>query len=97
MGFQEILVLLIIALIVFGPKRLPDLARHLGRLTGQMRRLAWEFRSALEQEASEADGETGNEQTVTDVFDGDDSVRKLDKSDDSRDDCVNFPAETHHE
>jgi sec-independent protein translocase protein TatA len=30
-GFPEIIVLLVIALIVFGPKRLPELGRSLGR------------------------------------------------------------------
>ncbi len=47
-GFQEILVILIVALLVFGPKRIPELARNLGRLTRELRYLAWEFRSALE-------------------------------------------------
>jgi sec-independent protein translocase protein TatB len=37
-GFQEILVIAVIALIVFGPDRLPELAREAGKLVGRFRR-----------------------------------------------------------
>ncbi len=40
--------ILVLALVVFGPKRLPELARQLGRITREIRKLSWEFRSALE-------------------------------------------------
>lgn len=52
-GFQEILIILLVALLIFGPRRLPELARHLGRLMRELRQLAWEFRSALELETLE--------------------------------------------
>jgi sec-independent protein translocase protein TatA len=53
LGFQEMFVILMLALIVFGPKRLPELARQLGRLTREIRKLSWEFRSAIELESLE--------------------------------------------
>ena len=38
LGFSEILLILVIALIVFGPKRLPEVAKTLGRTVGGFKR-----------------------------------------------------------
>lgn len=46
-GFQELLVILVIALLVFGPKRLPELARSLGKGVAEFRRASAELRSHL--------------------------------------------------
>ncbi len=47
-GFQELLLILLIALVVFGPKRLPELGRALGRALREFRRASDEFRSTIE-------------------------------------------------
>lgn len=47
-GFQELLVLMVIALLVFGPDKLPDLGRRLGRAMREFRRASDEFRSTIE-------------------------------------------------
>ncbi|MGH2651489.1 MAG: Sec-independent protein translocase subunit TatA/TatB, partial [Actinomycetota bacterium] len=47
-GFQELLVLMGIALLVFGPYKLPDLGRALGRAMREFRRASDEFRSTIE-------------------------------------------------
>lgn len=47
MSFTETLVILIVAVIVFGPKRLPEMARKLGRWTGMVRRAGDEFKRQL--------------------------------------------------
>ncbi|MBW2652632.1 MAG: twin-arginine translocase TatA/TatE family subunit, partial [Deltaproteobacteria bacterium] len=39
-GMQEIIIILVVALIVIGPKKLPDLAKALGRALGEFRRAA---------------------------------------------------------
>lgn len=44
-GPLEILVVGVIALIVFGPKRLPELARSMGRALAEFRRQAGELRA----------------------------------------------------
>ena len=49
-GFQEIIVILIIVLILFGPKRLPELARMIGKGLAEFRRAANDFKSAIELE-----------------------------------------------
>ncbi len=48
-GMQELLVILVIALIVFGPKRLPELARSLGRGLAEFRRASSDLRGALRE------------------------------------------------
>jgi len=48
-GIQEILVIMVLALIIFGPDKLPDLGRRLGRAMREFRRASDEFRSTVEQ------------------------------------------------
>ena len=47
-GFQELILILVIALLVFGPRKLPELGRALGRAMREFRRASDEFRSTLE-------------------------------------------------
>ena len=50
-GTPELLVLLVIAFIVFGPKQLPRVARAVGRLVGEWRKLTGDVRKTIEDEA----------------------------------------------
>ena len=52
LGFTEILVILVVALLVFGPDRLPELARNLGRGLAEFRRASSDLRRSV-LEASE--------------------------------------------
>lgn len=54
LGMSELLVIGIVALIVIGPKDLPELFRSLGRFTAKMRGMAREFSRAMEAAADEA-------------------------------------------
>ena len=49
-GFSEILLILVVALVVIGPKRLPELARILGRGLAEIRRASDEFRGVLNED-----------------------------------------------
>jgi sec-independent protein translocase protein TatB len=61
MGMPEILLILAIALVVIGPKKLPDLAKSLGRALGEFRRATDDIKSSLD-----ADGDL---KEVKDTFD----------------------------
>src|SRR5215470_3543535 len=47
-GLQELVVIFVIALLVFGPKNLPQLGRALGRAMREFRKASDEFRSTIE-------------------------------------------------
>jgi sec-independent protein translocase protein TatA len=47
-GLQELVVIFVIALLVFGPKNLPQLGRALGRAMREFKRASDEFRSTIE-------------------------------------------------
>ncbi len=49
-GFSEILVILVLALIVLGPERLPGVVRRVGRWVGRARAMARQFQDQLEEE-----------------------------------------------
>jgi len=46
-GMHELLVILIVALLVLGPKRLPEIARSLGKGMAEFRRASTEFQRTL--------------------------------------------------
>ncbi len=50
MSFSETIFLFFLALIIFGPKKLPEIARQAGRLLAELRRASNEFRSQIETE-----------------------------------------------
>lgn len=54
LGWTELLVIGVVALIVVGPKDLPVLFRNLGRLTGRARAMAREFTDAMNDAADQA-------------------------------------------
>jgi sec-independent protein translocase protein TatB len=49
-GFGEILLIMVIALVVLGPEKLPKLAADIGRWTGRARAMARQLRAQLDQE-----------------------------------------------
>jgi sec-independent protein translocase protein TatA len=49
-GMPELIIILVIALIIFGPRKLPELGRSLGRSIGEFKRASNELRSTLEEE-----------------------------------------------
>ena len=65
MGMPEIIVILIIALLVIGPKKLPELAKSLGRAIGEFKRATHDLKDAINVE------ETVNEfkKPLTDISD----------------------------
>jgi sec-independent protein translocase protein TatB len=56
-GFSgEMLFLFFLVLILFGPKKLPEIARQVGRFMNEFRRASNEFRSQIESEINSLEG-----------------------------------------
>ena len=49
-GMPELIIILVIALIIFGPRKLPELGRSLGRSINEFKKASNELRSTLEDE-----------------------------------------------
>src|SRR5919112_6038247 len=50
LGMPELIIILVIALIIFGPRKLPELGRSLGRSINEFKKASNELRSTLEEE-----------------------------------------------
>jgi sec-independent protein translocase protein TatA len=49
-GMPELLIIFLIALVIFGPRKLPELGRSLGKSLAEFKRASNELRSTLEEE-----------------------------------------------
>ena len=49
-GMPELVIILVIALIIFGPRKLPELGRSLGKSIGEFKRASNELRNTLDEE-----------------------------------------------
>jgi TatA/E family protein of Tat protein translocase len=50
LGFPELMIIMVIALIIFGPRKLPELGRSLGKSIGEFKKASNELKSTLEEE-----------------------------------------------
>jgi sec-independent protein translocase protein TatB len=56
-GFSgEMIFLFLLVLILFGPKKMPEIGRQIGRFLNEFRRASYEFRSQIESEINSLDG-----------------------------------------
>lgn len=76
-GAQELLLIVVVAILVIGPKDMPNALRHAGRWIGKLRRLSNSFRSGLdamireaEMEEMERKWQEQNEQIMREYPDG---------------------------
>jgi sec-independent protein translocase protein TatA len=50
LGGPEIVLILVIALIVFGPRRLPDIGKSMGKMLAEFRKASNDFKRTIEEE-----------------------------------------------
>ena len=50
LGIPELLLIFIVALLVFGPKRLPEIGRTLGKALGEFKKATDELKNTIERE-----------------------------------------------
>ncbi len=62
-GWSEILVIAVVAIIVVGPKELPRMLRSFGKTMGTVRRTANDFKRQFDEALREAEREVGLEDT----------------------------------
>jgi Tat protein translocase TatB subunit len=65
-GMPELLLILAVALIVLGPKKLPEMARTLGRGLAEFRRTTDDVKREMQAAADEVDAPPSSDETNTD-------------------------------
>ena len=50
LGGPELFLIFVVALIVFGPRKLPEIGKSLGKMMGEFRRASNDFRNTIETE-----------------------------------------------
>lgn len=56
-GIQELVLIMVIALLVFGPKKLPELGRSIGKTLAEFRRASNEIKHNIKKEIEESESE----------------------------------------
>jgi len=64
-GLPEVTVILLIALLIFGPKKLPELGKQLGKTLQSLKKASNEFQSELNNVINESDESSVNETNNT--------------------------------
>jgi sec-independent protein translocase protein TatA len=63
LGIQEMIIILVIALIVFGPKKMPEIGKSLGKGIAEFKKASsdlartWEEEAGVENKKTESQGE----------------------------------------
>ncbi len=57
LGTPELILIMLVALIVFGPRKLPTIGRTIGKYTAEFKRASRDFRETWEREVREAESE----------------------------------------
>ena len=57
MSFSETIFLFFLALVIFGPKKLPEIARQVGKYLNEFKRASNEFKAQIEQEIAQIEVE----------------------------------------
>jgi len=64
LGMPELIVIFVIALIIFGPRKLPELGKSLGKSIAEFKRASNELKSTLEEEIRMEEQKTKQEEAT---------------------------------
>lgn len=64
LGFSEMAFIFLLALIIFGPKKLPEIGRQIGKVLAEFKRASNEFKWQLEAEMRQIEAEATRERLV---------------------------------
>ncbi len=75
-GSTELLVILIVALVVLGPKSLPGIAKTVGKVMGEFRRVSTEFQRTMNAEVANEEHEKRKKEAEEELFGQDKTASK---------------------
>ncbi|HSA92476.1 MAG TPA: twin-arginine translocase TatA/TatE family subunit [Terriglobales bacterium] len=64
LGFPEMMFLILLALLIFGPKKLPEIGRHIGRGLAEFKRASNDFKHQLEDEVRQLEVEEAGKNQI---------------------------------
>jgi len=64
LGFSELFFIGVLALIIFGPRKLPEIGRQVGRALAEFKRASNEFKAQIESEINQLEYDTNLRQTI---------------------------------
>ncbi|HVH87656.1 MAG TPA: TatA/E family twin arginine-targeting protein translocase [Terriglobales bacterium] len=67
LGFPEMMFIFILALILFGPKKLPEIGRQIGKGLAEFKRASREFQSQIEDEVRKLELEADFKNTIAPI------------------------------
>jgi TatA/E family protein of Tat protein translocase len=64
LGVPEMMFLAVLGLLLFGPRKLPEIGRQLGKAMGEFKRASHEFQSQLNEEVRQLELESDTKETT---------------------------------
>ena len=67
LGIPEMIFIFVLALIIFGPKKMPEIGRQIGRALAEFKRASNEFKAQIETEIQQMEVETNSSPYVSET------------------------------
>ena len=64
LGVPEMIFIFVLALVIFGPKKLPEIGRQIGRALNEFKRASNEFKAQIESEINQLDVENHRQEIL---------------------------------
>ncbi len=64
LGFPEMIFIFLLALVIFGPKKLPEIGRQIGKALNEFKRASNEFKAQIEHEINQIDIENKRQEIL---------------------------------